>query len=233
MQDTVASHISLSNTPTHPLHYGFDREDFFGEVDASSGAILSDLQAEPEGPVLLNVSTYAVQKNLKTLVKSLPALVEAYPELTLVTTTSRSQTSDKAQYDALQRWAERHDVDDHWLELGYVPHEQLATVYQAADLFVFPSFTESFGHSLVEAMASGLPVVASATDVHREVCGEAATYFDTFNASECADTIQAVLQAPERRASMRAQSLQRAEEFSWEGYTARLATILREVVRNG
>ena len=56
------------------------------------------------------------------------------------------------------------------VELGVVPYRQLHQLYARADVYVTPAYTETFAHPLVEAMASGLPVVASDLPVHREIC---------------------------------------------------------------
>jgi len=234
MQEAIESHISLNGTDTHPLHYGFDPERF-GANENEKSDVASDLRqrAGADGPLLLNVSTYAVHKNLETLIEALPTLRDAHPGLTLVTTTSREQTSDKEEYDALRQRAAELSVADAWVELGYVPHDDLSAVYQAADLYVFPSFTESFGHSMVEAMASGLPVVAADTAVNREVCSSAGAYFDPFDPANCVETIRAVLDDEDRRTEMEQLSVRRTEHFSWEPYTARLAEVFWETKSSG
>ena len=229
MQETVESHISLNGTATHPLHYGYDAETFGTKESVESGTASALRQhAGADGPLLLNVSTYAVHKNLEALIEALPALRKTHPDLTLVTTTSREQTTDTAEYDALKQRAAELGVTDAWMELGYVPHDDLPTVYRAADLYVFPSFTESFGHSMVEAMASGLPVVAAGTDVNREVCGDAGTYFEPFDPTDCAETIRTVLSDEGQQAEMRRASVHRADHFSWKRYTERLAEVFSE-----
>jgi len=230
VQDVVETYITLEGTGTHALHYGYDQSGFSVKSQKESDISEEFWQCvEGQGPLLLNVSTYAIQKNLVTLVEALPRLLARYPDLILVTTTSREQTSDKEEYDALKERAVELGVKENWVELGYVHHEELSLVYQAADVYVFPSFTESFGHSLVEAMACGLPVVAADTDVHREVCADAGVYFSTFDPSDCAEAVRGVLEDGSRRAEMERRSAERAEHFSWEQYTERLAGIFREM----
>lgn len=233
IQDAVATYISLEETTTRTLHYGYDQSAFAAasqkEVDVPEWLQGLRQCVEEEGPLLLNVSTYAIHKNLETLIEALPSLLDQHPNLTLVTTTSREQTSDKEEYDALKERAVELGVDEDWAEVGYVPHDELPLVYRAADVYVFPSFTESFGHSLVEAMASGLPIVAADTDVHREVCADAGVYFSTFDPSACAEAVRGVLGNEARRAEMRRMSVERTEHFSWEQYTERLVGIFREV----
>jgi len=232
IRDIVGSYVSLHGIGTQVLHYGYDTSRFDvrdGKRDSAREDLLG--REEGGGPLILNVSTYAVHKNLETLIEAMPALQKAYPGLKLITTTSRNQTSDTAEYDALKEKAAQLGVADNWIELGYVPNEELPAVYQAADAYVFPSFTESFGHSLVEAMASGLPVIAADTAVHREVCGDAAAYFDTFDTTDCAETICAVLENDDRRTEMARASVRRADHFSWEQYTNRLSELFRELLR--
>ena len=72
------------------------------------------------------------------------------------------------------------------VELGSVPYSLLHHVYRACDIYVTPAYAESFAHPLVEAMASGLPVVASDPAVHREICEDAAIYFQRFSPEELA-----------------------------------------------
>ena len=64
--------------------------------------------------------------------------------------------------------------DNATLELGTVPYRSLHRLHRACHIYVTPAYAETFAHPLVEAMSSGLPVVASDLPVHREICGDAA-----------------------------------------------------------
>ena len=99
--------------------------------------------------------------------------------------------------------------------LGYVPDERLPSLYDAANVFLFPSFEEGFGLPVLEAMAHGLPVVAAQTSSLPEVGGDAALYV---NPHDPADIAEKVIQATEDdslRAVMIARGLDRARQFSW------------------
>lgn len=230
MKETVETLVSLDSAATQSLHYGFDREKFGEAERGQSGTEPALRQRIPkDGPVLLNVSTYAVHKNLETVIEALPSLLNTHPDLTFVTTTSRERTTDKTEYDALKDRAAELGVANAWVELGYTSHDNLPALYRAADLYVFPSFAESFGHSMVEAMASGLPIVSSDTEVHREVCGDAAAYFDALDATGCAESIREVLNDEVQRAAMARAATCRALHFSWEQYVERLADIFQRV----
>ncbi|KKI00370.1 hypothetical protein EO95_13930 [Methanosarcina sp. 1.H.T.1A.1] len=72
---------------------------------------------------------------------------------------------------------------------GYVPDEDLPALYNAADLFVYPSLYEGFGLPPLEAMACGTPVIVSNTSSLPEVLGDAGCLFDPLNPAELANSI--------------------------------------------
>ena len=99
------------------------------------------------------------------------------------------------------------------VELGAVPYSLLHQVYRACNLYVTPAYAESFAHPLVEAMASGLPVVASDLGVHREICEDAAVYFPRFSPEELAAKVCQIASSD---------TLCRAAFEAWTGAGARL-----------
>lgn len=227
MENMVGEHLSLAGKPTEALHYGFD-EDRFCRGTAESEWSRHMRRLKKKGTrVLLNVSTYAVHKNFETLINALAQIRRQGHRIKLFTTTSREQTSDTEEYDALRRQADAQGVAEHWCEMGYVPYQHLHSIYRAADVYVFPSFTESFGHSLVEAMATRLPIVAADMPVNREVCGPAGQFFPPFDADQCARLIGELLQSDHDRQQLAQASSERAEHFSWERYTKDLLGLLR------
>jgi glycosyltransferase involved in cell wall biosynthesis len=105
---------------------------------------------------------------------------------------------------------------------GYVPKDELVRLYQRAAVLVLPSRYEGFGLPVLEAMASGTPVVAAPDPAMQEVGGDAALFTHDF-----ADGIRRVLAERERFASA---SLERARAFSWEETARRTADVYREVI---
>ena len=101
----------------------------------------------------MNVSFYAVHKNFEVLIEALPHIIKRGGKLKLVTTLSREKTGDKREYNLLMQRVKDLGLEETVIQTGYVPYEHLSKIYQAADLFAFPSFTESFGQPIVEAMA--------------------------------------------------------------------------------
>ena len=229
MQDMVAQFIDLSDQNTLAMHYGFDHSAFNVNGVPTPDTVKKIEEWKAKGyKILLNVSTYAVHKNFEIIIEALPELIKRGHKIKLVTTTSRERTADKSEYDLLQDRARALGLDDVWHEAGYIPYSQLRSLYTVADLYVFPSFTESFGHSLVEAMASGLPIVAADMPINREVCEDAASYFPRFDTDACISAIEKVLTDDDQMKNLAAASKQRAVHFSWETYVSNLVEIFRE-----
>src|SRR5262249_32659537 len=143
---------------------------------------------------LLFVSHYNYYRNFETLIHALPIIKQKIAEfegkkVRLVLTTDIKRGAVYGGYDGTPPSRLNHDlgVRDDIAMLGAVEYAKLSQVYRACDVFVCPSYSESFGHTLLEAMASRLPVVSADRPVHREVCGSAAVYFDTFSEKDLAE----------------------------------------------
>jgi glycosyltransferase involved in cell wall biosynthesis len=109
---------------------------------------------------------------------------------------------------------------------GHVPQDELAALYRGAEALVFPSQYEGFGLPVLEAMASGTPVVATSSSSIPEVAGDAAILVER-DANALAAGIAL---ARSERSRLRAAGLERAGQFSW-AETARLtAEVYRELV---
>ncbi|ARJ66582.1 hypothetical protein WV31_13340 [Magnetospirillum sp. ME-1] len=114
--------------------------------------------------------------------------------------------------------------------LGRRPYESLPALYREHDVFVFPSISETFGHPMVEAMGCGLPVVVADTPVNREVCGDAALYFQPLSVDSLIQCLRRLDQDPELRAALTARGRERVVNFfTWDGHVDRMIDIMGEV----
>ena len=112
---------------------------------------------------------------------------------------------------------------------GYVSDEELLRYYNEASLFVYPSLYEGFGIPNLEAMTNNCPVVASDIPPHKEVCGEAAIYFDPYNVSDIAEKITYVLANKELQARMQEKGKERVKLFSWDKSAEKLILAIDEL----
>ncbi len=99
--------------------------------------------------------------------------------------------------------------------LGYVPPERRETLFKGAQLFVLPSFEEGFGLPALEAMAAGVPVVASNRGSLPEVIGDAGLLIDPDNPESLTDAMARLVTDSTLRAACARRGLDRARQFTW------------------
>jgi glycosyltransferase involved in cell wall biosynthesis len=109
----------------------------------------------------------------------------------------------------------QHSLGQEVLLLGEVAADNLPTLYQGAEMFVFPSLNEGFGMPPLEAMASGTAVVASNTTALPEVLGEAACYVDPVDTESIAEGLYALATNPEGRKRKALAGKIHAENYRW------------------
>ncbi|TMK90002.1 MAG: glycosyltransferase family 4 protein [Actinobacteria bacterium] len=154
-------------------------------------------RAELGRPYALTVATLEPRKNLETLLAAHRLLGNG---LALAVAGGEG-------------WRERPRLEGEGvLPLGFVPHERLPSLYRGAEVFVFPSRFEGFGMPIVEAMACGVPCVASSHPSMDEACGDAAIRADPESPKELAGAIERALA---ERDDLVRRGLEHARTFSW------------------
>jgi glycosyltransferase involved in cell wall biosynthesis len=113
---------------------------------------------------------------------------------------------------------------------GYLPREDLIPLYAGAHLFVYPSLYEGFGMPLLEAMASGVPIVAARTSSIPEVIGDAGLLMDPSNRTEMEEAVMKGLLDSSLRDSLKEKGIQRAKKFTWERAAMETLKVYQEVV---
>ena len=116
---------------------------------------------------------------------------------------------------------------------GYVADTDLLRAYHTADVFVLPSKYEGFGLPVVEAMASGTPVICSNAGSLPEVAGKAAILVDPLNRSELTDAFKKVLTTPDLSEDFSRKGLVQAKEFRWEKTAEETLAIYEQVGGGG
>lgn len=168
-------------------------------VDPRFGA---EGDAEARGaPYVLAVATQEPRKNLGTLLDAFALLRRGRADIELV-------VAGPPGWGAVPS-LEREGV----VQLGYVDTDRLARLYRGAACLAYPSLFEGFGMPVVEAMRSGLPVVASAHPSLDEVCGDAALRADPASPDDLAAALARALESP---AGPRERGLAHARGFTWE-----------------
>lgn len=114
--------------------------------------------------------------------------------------------------------------------LGFIAAELLPWLYNAADLFLYPSRYEGFGLPVAEALACGVPTITSTASSLPEVAGAAALTLDPDDSLALAHAMTTLLADPERRAWMRQTGLTQAQHLRWPQAAAAVARVYRRVL---
>jgi glycosyltransferase involved in cell wall biosynthesis len=233
MRDDLARFARLNSIRTVVNPYGVPRRRV---ASTSAGFASRDVHA-PDRPLrLLWVSHYADHKNLATLLRAVLCvrdLLRHAPggarEVELLLTLDPALEDGQHTPLPSGERALLRELGDRVKLLGVQPYERVWELYREADVFVFPSLCESFGHPLVEAMAAGLPIVASDIPVHREICAQAALYFPVQDAEALAAQIASLATDVRARQGLAQLGRQRVESFVWEDHVMRLLQLWREL----
>ncbi len=126
--------------------------------------------------------------------------------------------------------ATRLGVKDSIIFLPPTTHESMSVYYAAADIFVNTSVVESFGQTLIEAMASGVPVVGSTACAIPEVLGDAGLIFEATHSEDLAEKVITLLNNQRLVNEMRLKGLQRVQKlFTWKKAAKHLLDIYENV----
>jgi glycosyltransferase involved in cell wall biosynthesis len=116
------------------------------------------------------------------------------------------------------------------ITLGRHAYRALPELYNSHDVFVFPSVSETFGHPMAEAMSSGLPLAVADTPVNREICGDAALYFEPFSVSGLVAAVRTLDTDPDLRRRLSENGRARAlRHFGWDDHVDRLVETFEAV----
>jgi glycosyltransferase involved in cell wall biosynthesis len=167
--------------------------------------------------------------------KNLERLVEAFAQLRRQSATPHRLRIIGGEADMsfaeLALIAQRAGVADRVDIVGPLPHSQIALEYARASVFVYPSLAETFGHPPLEAMAVGVPVVASSAGPIPEIVGRAAELVDPLDVGDIAGGLRRVLLDPERSQTLIRLGFARAKEFSWDTSARRTFETVQSVLR--
>ncbi|HHY40520.1 MAG TPA: glycosyltransferase family 4 protein [Syntrophaceticus sp.] len=170
-----------------------------------------------EKKVLLFVGRIGKEKNLAFLLRAFSYIASRDKDAVLVLVGSGPEER------ALRLLAEDLGLKDRVILTGRIPPELISGVYKSADIFVFPSVTETQGLVLVEAMAAGMPVVAKAAFGSLAMVRDGVTgYLCKGDEEEFAEKTLALLKDPDLKNSMALAALKRAQELSADKMALRL-----------
>lgn len=116
----------------------------------------------------------------------------------------------------LEETVRRHPVLEEILEWeGGAAYGELPRIYRSADAYIYGSTCETFGMTLLEAMASSLPIACSERSSMSEMLGDGGIYYDPLSVSSCMEAISRLFESAERRRELGRRARERAEAYDW------------------
>ncbi|HYM11015.1 MAG TPA: glycosyltransferase family 1 protein [Bryobacterales bacterium] len=187
-------------------------QDHFRPLDRAAAAHRIGERYGIRRPYILTVGDLQPRKNQISLIRAFRELLQVEPQLPHLLVLAGKDTWFAPR---VREEVQRSGLDGRVVLPGFVAEEDLAPLYNAADLFVFPSLYEGFGLPAIEAMACGRPVVCSSSGSLPEVVDRAAILIDPHSIGDLVRAMRDVLRDDQLRSRMGRQSLQRAAGFSW------------------
>ncbi len=203
-------------------------EEFFQQVSSDRINAVRNHYQLPEQYVLA-VGTLEPRKNLVTLLRALSVLRTRGMEPFLAVIGRPGWN-----YKSVLALADSADLVESVSFLGFVPEEDLYPLYQGASAFTFPSLHEGFGLPLLEAMASGLPVVASGIAASLDLLRKEGTglMVDAYDIEGWANAVEDILKDKELATHLGRNARQAAQSHTWERAARATLKVYQQVAQS-
>lgn len=184
LPNAVSEHVMRGAAPADALVAG--GEPSAPPAVAEQPRVPPAVAERPGKFVLFALTRYYPHKNLELLADAFGQFREALRGVVVLLTIARTQHRGAARL--LDR-IERENLGEHLVNVGPLAQSELAAYYAHCGALVLPTVLESFSGTYVEAMRLGCPILTSDMDFAREVCGDAAIYFDPSSPAGLRDAI--------------------------------------------
>lgn len=172
---------------------------------------------------ILYVGLRSHYKNFIVLANAFALIAEKYPELKLICAGGGSFTDEETEILKKLNIAEK-------IEQRSITDEELATMYNRSQCFVYPSKYEGFGLPLLEAFECGAPVICSSASCFPEIAGDAALYFEAENVEDLLRQLTTIIEEPAIREKLKIAGKERVKLFTWDKTAAQTMEVYKEAI---
>ncbi len=213
-------HVPLERIEVVPLA----ADPAFSEQPRPDGVERARKRYHIDGPYFLAVGSLEPRKNLPRILEAFRAYLEGGGDASLVAAGGPGWKNE-----AIHAAVDKFQLNGRVIFTGYVPMEDLPSLYQGAEIFLYPSIYEGFGLPILEAMSCGTAVVTGKSSSLPEVAGDAALLVDALDAGEIAAAMQRLTSDTGLKEALILKGRARAACFSWDETAAKMAALYRRV----
>jgi glycosyltransferase involved in cell wall biosynthesis len=211
----------------HVIYNGVDINKF--KPRRGRAELRREFGLEEEKKIVLFVGRLYHRKGLETLLHSIPPVIQEFGDVKFAI----SGTGFKKKEQSLRDLAKELDIEDYVTFLGYVPDEKLPDLYSASDIFVLPAIYENFPFAILEAQATGLPVISTKVGGIPEFLADNENGFliDPGDPEQLTQRILTLLQDPKLAKEMGRQGRKLIEEkFTWRLITSQVIDLYHKLL---
>lgn len=219
----ILKFVNIKPEKIEVIYNGVDQRFFRSNLDTSLLRNVNPKELQtPCSNYLLYVGSIQPRKNLERILKAWNLVVDKVDKdiwLIVAGTKGKSQVFKQLSLE---------NIPPRVYFTEFVPEEALPELYKNAIGFVFPSLYEGFGLPILEAMASGTPVITSNLTAMPEIAGDAALQVDPYDIESIADGIYRIIEDHSLREYLASKGVERAKIFSWKATAEKTWKVLME-----
>ena len=194
------------------IYNGVNVEDFSQRNNRENG----------DNIIILTVARLIKRKGIDDLIGAVPAIVEEHKNIKLRIIGEGNMENE------LKALTQKLEVSKYIDFLGYIPHAEIATYYSSSDIFVLPSKNEGMSNTVLEAMASGLPIITTDTGGTRELINENGIIIPSEDSDAISSAVLNLINDHKLREDMGIKSRKIAESMSWKNIAEAYYTLYKE-----
>lgn len=229
-KDDIVKHMGVSPEMITSTHLAVD-EAYHPRMGAERDADVRQKYDLPERFVLY-MGGFDVRKQVDQLLLAYTYVGPAEGDDVPLVIAGKEPAWGTPMFPDMHQYAAELQVSQYIRWIGYVDEADKPSLYRLADVFVFPSRYEGFGLPVLEAMASGTPVVANQIPVMEEIVGDGAYLVENGNARAMGGAILALLGQNPLRETMITRGLAQATKFSWRKTARETLTVYEKVMQS-
>lgn len=220
----LVSKLNANPEKIDVIYPGVDQEHLRLKSKSNLRKILQKYHIDQD--YLIYLGQWRVHKNIPRLIRGFAKAVRRGLKSQLVIVGRQ----DRGTID-LAKLINELGLDGKVILTGFIPDDELPGLYSGASVFAFPSLAEGFGLPPLEAMSRGVPVISSNVSCMPEVLGDAALYFDPYDANDIAKTIEKIMADSDLRKQLIAKGYKQVKKYSWKKMAKETLLVYNKIVK--